>query len=249
MPVYMFHRYQLEAVSKLLGGLYYTYAVRGDGQKTTEMIPAQEQRNALLALLQAIEPDALVLPEHVLQLIPPRPLGYWRTREVFNIRTGITFDPLAAAESAASLIVRLILHPQRAARLVEYHARGSNFPGLIEVIDQLINSTWKSPHGSGYPLEVQRVVDKVVLYHLMALAANEDASEQVRAIARLKLDQLKNWLAGQMTQITEESQKAHYFSAISQIHQFQENPKDINITKPVNQPAGPPIGLLDCGWE
>ncbi len=140
----------------------------------------------------------------------------------------------------------LTLHPQRAARLVEYHALNNNFPGFIEVIDKLINSTWKSLHASGYSAEVQRVVDSVVLYHLMSLAANEEASGQVRAIALLKLDQLKNWLEEQIEQTTEESQKAHYFSTISQIHQFQENPKDITMTQPVELPAGPPIGLLDC---
>ena len=44
VPVYLLHRYQTEAASKVLGGLYYTYAVRGDGQKITERIPGAEQR-------------------------------------------------------------------------------------------------------------------------------------------------------------------------------------------------------------
>ena len=43
LPLYMFHRYQVEAVSKLVGGLYYTYAVRGDGQNVTERVSPEEQ--------------------------------------------------------------------------------------------------------------------------------------------------------------------------------------------------------------
>jgi len=32
VPAWLIHRYQLEAVTKLVGGMYYTYALRGDGQ-------------------------------------------------------------------------------------------------------------------------------------------------------------------------------------------------------------------------
>ncbi|MFQ5824707.1 MAG: zinc-dependent metalloprotease [bacterium] len=256
VPVYMFHRYQMEAAAKLLGGIYYTYAVRGDGQKITEMIPPQEQRKALDALLATIQSDALALPERVLNLIPPRAYGYSRTRETFHIRTGLTFDPLAAAEAATNLTLRLILHPERAARLVEYHARNAKLPGLNEVTDKLIASTWKSPPGSGYHAEIQRVVDNVVLHNLMSLAANEEAATQVRAMASLNLDDLKTWLTKQLKKAKDESQRAHYYFAISQISRFQEHPEEMNLTKPVEPPAGPPIGLEDsgfigfqCGWE
>jgi len=73
VPLYMFHRYQVEAVSKGLGGLYYTYAVRGDGQNVTERASPEEQRRALDALLGTIQPDVLAFPESVLTLIPPMP--------------------------------------------------------------------------------------------------------------------------------------------------------------------------------
>src|SRR5262249_52454568 len=44
--VYLLHRYQVEAAVKLVGGLDYTYALRGDGQKITEPISAKEQARA-----------------------------------------------------------------------------------------------------------------------------------------------------------------------------------------------------------
>ncbi len=259
VPIYMFHRYQLEATAKLLGGLYYTYALRGDGQKISEIVSPQDQRGALDELLHTIQPDVLAIPENILQLIPPRAFGYSRNSEVFKVRTRLTFDPLAAAETTANLTVALILHPERAARLVEYHSRDNSYPGLGEVVDKIIQSTWKSIHGTGYHGEIQRVVDNVVLYHLISLAANEDAASQVRAIAFLKLDELKNWMIESKKETEkDENQHAHYIFAIYQINQFQENPGQYHFTPPIEPPAGSPIGTgrfnsdpmrWGCGWQ
>lgn len=241
VPVYLLHRYQAEAASKVLGGLYYTYALRGDGQRVTEKIPGAEQRRALDALLATIQPEALALPERLLRLIPPPAFGYHRTRENFAARTGLTFDPLAAAECAANLTVSLVLHAERAARLVEYHGRDNSQPGFGEVIDKLLAATWKVRAEAGYPGEIRRAVDHVVLYHLMALVTNEGASAQVRALASLKLDQLKKWVTEQGKITTDESQRAHFAFAAAQISAFQRDPKQINLPKPGEPPPGQPI--------
>jgi hypothetical protein len=252
VPMYMYHRYQTEAVAKLIGGLNYTYAARGDGQKATEMIPASEQRRALEALLGTLQPEVLTLPERVLHIIPPRAYGYDRSRETFNTRTGLTFDPLAVAETAASMTAGLLLHPERAARLIEFHSRDNSFPGLSEVMDKLVSATWKSSPVSGYHAEIQRVVNSVVLHHFMALAANDNAAAQARAMAWLKLDELKNWLAEQAKKAKDESARAHAVFAVAQIRQFQENPAQMRLPAPVEPPAGPPIGADHaefCGFD
>lgn len=252
VPLYMSHRYQIEATSKLLGGLYYTYAVRGDGQRISEIVAPLRQRLALDALLATLTPEALAIPESVLNLIPPRAFGYSRGPETFNIRTGVTFDPLAVAETAANETVRLILHPARTARLVEYHARDSKHPGFLEVVDKLIQSTWHAHRSTGYPAEIRRGVDNIVLQHLMLLAADDQAATQVRAIAALKIDQLKKWLTKQLDHAGDERQKAHMKFAIAQIGRFQRNPKHIHLTRPVPPPAGSPIGsdcASWCGWQ
>jgi hypothetical protein len=183
VPIYFFHRYQLEAASKLLGGMYYTYALRGDGQKVSELISPEEQRRALSALLQTLQPGALALPEKLLETIPPRAYGMGRSRELVNIRTGVTFDPLAAAEASANMTVGLLLHPERAARLIEYHARDRNYPGLAVVLDQLLNSTFRKETLPGYKGEIRRTVNMVVLYHLMQ-----------RLLPRLKQLPSSNWM-------------------------------------------------------
>jgi hypothetical protein len=243
VPVYLLHRYQAEAASKVLGGLYYTYALRGDGQRVTEKISGAEQRRAFDALLATIQPEALALPERLLRLIPPPAFGYRRSREDFAARTGPTFDPLAAAECAANLTVGLVLHPERAARLVEHHARDHSQPGLGEVIDKLLAATWKARAEAGYPGEIRRAVDQVVLYHLMALVANDSAGTQVRALASLKLDQLKKWVTEQAKITVNEGQRAHFSFAAAQISAFQRDPRQINLPKPAEPPPGQPIGM------
>jgi hypothetical protein len=247
-PIYIFHRPQVWAVSKALGGLYFTYSVRGDGQKAPERVTPKEQRRALDALLGTIQPDVLAFPKSVLNLIPPIPFHFrslGHERKVFQRRTGYTFDPLSAAEAAAYITVWEMLHPTRAARLVEYHALDNSYPGLAEVLDKLIQSTWKSQPGSGYHAEIQRVVDNVVVYNMMSLGANENAATQVRAIALLKLEELKNWLKKKVSITKDESQRAHFAFAILQVERFLENPTKVEYMKPIDIP---PWGDWDQPW-
>lgn len=241
VPVYMFHRYQVEAAVSVLGGLYYNHTLRGDVQKNPEIVPASEQRRTLDVLLETIQPESLAIPEKILHLIPPRPPTYGQTRDLFLRHTGLTFDPLAAAETVASLTIGAMLHPERAARLIEYHSRNTEVPSLTEVIDRLISSTWKSSHDTTYYSEIQRVVDNVLLLNLMQLTADEKAAVQVRSIAYMKLDELKNWLSEQIESIEDEDQKAHCIYAVSQIKLFQENPDKVKLTVPLQPPIGPPI--------
>lgn len=246
VPLYLSHRYQTEAAAKVLGGLHYTYALRGDGQKATEMVPAAEQRRALEVLLKTVDPQALTLPERLLQAIPPRPFGYPKTRETFAGHTGLTFDPLGAAESAANITMRLIFHPHRAARLIEYQARDAKMPGLAEVTDKVLAATWKRPRTGGLSSEVQRVVDMAALYHLISLAAKETSSAQARAIAGRKIDELRLFL-GRPGE-ADPSQRAHQQFALSQIKKWKENPKELNLPRPATPPPGQPIGSLSCDW-
>ena len=103
VPVYLLHRYQVEAVTKIVGGMNYTYALRGDGQIVTQALSKEEQLKALNAIIETINPSVLVLPERITKLIPPRPSGYDYTRELFKKRTGLAFDALSPAETAADM--------------------------------------------------------------------------------------------------------------------------------------------------
>ena len=191
VPIYLLHRYQVEAASKLVGGMDYTYALRGDGETPTKIVAAAEQRRALLAVLATLKPDELALPEPLLEMIPPRPVDYARGREDFKIRTSPAFDALAPAEAAAQHTLQFLFNPQRASRLVEFHARDEANPGLDEVIHQILATTDTGAHSAGYLGEVGRVVDNIARYDLLALAGDAQAAVQVRAVASIELDRLK----------------------------------------------------------
>jgi hypothetical protein len=242
VPLYMYHRYQVEAAAKLVGGEDYTFSLRGKGDKNPQIIAPEEQRRALSAVLNTLKPENLALPESVLRLIPPRPPGYPRTREDFRIRTSPAFDALAPAEAITNHVCDFLFNPERAARLLEYHARYPGNPSLEEVLDSILESTWKTPTASTYHTEIQHVVNMVVLNELMTLAGNERAANQVRAIAEFKLDELKNWLAAQQRVTGNINQKAYLLYAANQIKRFQDDPKKMNLTKANDPPDGQPIG-------
>jgi Met-zincin/Domain of unknown function (DUF5117)/Domain of unknown function (DUF5118) len=233
VPIYLLHRYQVEAASKLVGGMDYTIALRGDGQTPT-------QRRALAAVLATLKPEVLALPESLLKILPARPVMYERGREDFKIRTSPAFDALAPAEAAAQHTLQFLFNPERAARLVEFHARDAANPGLEDVFDAVFAATWKSPRDSGYSGEIGRVVDNVVLYDLMVLANDPKASGQVRAIALQAVEQIKDWMTG--THPTDPAQRAHVFFGIAQIEQYQRDPTKLVLTAPAEPPDGPPIG-------
>ena len=248
VPLYMLHRYQVEAASKLVGGMDYTFALRGDGQTPTQIVAPAEQRRALAAVLATLKPEVLALPEPLLKMIPPRPPDYQRGREHFKIRTSPAFDALAPAEAEAQHTLQFLFNPERAARLVEFHARNAENPGLEEVLEAILAATWKTPHDEGYKGQIANAVDMVVLYDLMALSANDHAADEVRAIARLELQELKRWVYAHLPSIKD---RAHIAFASWQIEQFEKDPKQISVTPPAEPPDGPPIGTDDDGdgWE
>ncbi len=243
VPIYMYHRYQVEAAAKVVGGQDYTFSLKGKGDRNPQIVSPDEQRRALAAVLDTLKPEALAVPESLLRLIPPRPPGYQRTREDFRLRTTPVFDALAPAEAVADHVSGFLLNQERAARLVQFHARDARNPGLAEVIDRILAATIEAPVATGYAGEIQHSVNSIVLLDLMALASGERASNQVRAIASLKLDQLKNWLASQSRLAVSENHRAFLFYSIEQIKLFQDDPKKMNITPAQPPPDGQPIGM------
>ena len=242
VPLYLLHRYQTEAAAKSIGGLNYRYAVRGDGGMVTEMIPPELQRKALAAVLQTLDAEALTLSPNFLAILPPNPPGYPRTREAFQGYTGLTFDPEGAVEAAANLTASLLFEPARASRLVEYHARDPKSPGLDEVIDQALQTTWESPRQSGVVEQTQFTVETIVLKNLMQLCVSKEASPQARAIALNKVSDLESWLSDRLEGDVSSDLDAHWSASLDDIERFWKNPEKFVIAPSLTTPPGQPIG-------
>jgi hypothetical protein len=231
VPLYFLHRYQTEAAAKSLGGVDYTYALRGDGQTVTQIVPAAEQKRALALLLETVSAKTLTLPERILKLIPPHPPGYERTRESFPEQTGLTFDPVAAAQAAAGLTGSLLFNSERAARLIEQHARNAANPALEEVIRQIAAATWLAPHATGLNDEVKTAVDLVLFQQALSLANNEQASPVVRAKVLATLTYLRPRLPEYLART---------------LQSFERSPEKFQPAAVAEAPPGQPIGEDDC---
>lgn len=242
VPVFLMHRYQTEAAAKTLGGVDYNYALRGDNQVVTAIVPAAEQVRALEALLKTLDPGALEVPETLLTQIPPLAYGYDETREQFKGRTGKTFDPVAAAESAAHHTLGLLLHSERAARLDQLKARDGAQPGFDGVLRRLMVATWSAAPQRGMRGEIQKAVNMAALHHLMALSANEAAAPSARAQAHAALVALRKDLSARRS--SDPAWAAIHQFAAAQIERFERDPKVIPIPRPLEPPPGQPIGCL-----
>ncbi len=237
VPLYMHHRYQVEATAHSVGGADYSYALRGDGQLPIEIVPGDRQRRALDAVLLTLEPAFLAIPERILEIIPPRAFRM-DTGELFGKRTSPTFDPIGAATSAADLTVGFILQPERMARLIEFHARREDYPGLAEVVERMLEVTWYAPReGTAYRQEIRNAVDRVVLDRLLREAGSETNTAQVRAILGAEVADLAVWLEAL------DVRTPHQQLAFEDIRRWQQRPEGTApASGPLDLPPGSPIG-------
>ncbi|MBI4540940.1 MAG: zinc-dependent metalloprotease [Gemmatimonadetes bacterium] len=241
VPLYLHHRYQVEAAAKVLGGQAYTYALRGDGQEPLRPVPAAQQRHSLEALLRTLDPAELALPTRVLERLPPRPFTFPAHRELFSRYTGLTFDAVAPAVAAADLTVSMIFQPERAARLVEQHALHGELPGLGEVIDRVLDRAFQPAAPEGYLAEIGRAVQRLLVDRLMELARDAEMP-QVRAVAAYKLQPLAGRALAAAARANDDD-RAHFALLAADIGRFLERPGEpARARKPLPAPPGSPIG-------
>lgn len=245
VPVYLMHRFQVEAVSKQIGGYEYTYAVRGGKAPQVAPVDMETQMEAITSLLETLSPKTLAVPDQLKRLIPPPAMGYSRDRESFRTQNGGGFDPLAMAVAAADNSLTFLLHPHRAARIVEQSALypEEKLPRLNEYLlflSEQLEINLRS--AKGYELELARVAHKRYVAHLLSLAANKSASEQVQAEALAELIRIKKSVDGKASPGAIKG--AHYLYILKQIEQFLNDPTSVEVRSAPALPDGSPIG---CG--
>jgi len=255
VPIYLFHRYQTEATVKLIGGVDFTYNMRGDGQPGPKVVDGETQREALAALLETLKPETLAMPEHILGLVPPRPGGLSSGREQFRGYTDPMPDPVAMAETAAELTSSLIFNPQRAARLMNQSAMDQGMSDLTDVMEVVINETILGDTPTGYYGTIQRAVNFAVFRNAVQLAANENASPDVKAVSNLAMMELRDSLASMVTETGEPAWRAHYTYLHKLADDYLANPAEFSSPPAPYTPPGSPIGSgvdselhLQCGF-
>jgi len=242
VPVYLHHRYSLGAAAKAIGGMEFRYAVRGDTIAPTKIVAPAKQRRALELLLDAIQPEELAIPERIVALMAPRPYGDFAGEpRAFQSAAGPAFDQIGIARTLTTTVVRDILAPERAARVVAFAERVPRAPTLTEVVGRVIDRTW----GGAAPQRhaaLKRVAERAVVDELMHLAADSAATIESQAAAVWGLRRIAQRIRGPMPASTEVA--AHRTLAASDIEQFLTDRR--RGTSPrgrmIPTPPGTPIG-------
>jgi hypothetical protein len=245
VPMYMFHRYQVQAASKMIGGAYYTNALKGDNQIIYVPVEARKQKEALAALLKTLEPEFLAVPKQLLALIPPRPFGYAANpREVFKRRTGMAFDILSPAESAAQLTLGLLLEPTRASRLSTHQIYERTLPSFNEVLNEMSNSILKNNHisNNSYFGQISRLVAEQYVSYLKALSVSQLANVEVKSSVNFELNKI-------VAQTGDKSFGLYLKKIINAPLEEFEKTKTNYLVAPDGQPIDQEQDWLGCDFE
>ncbi len=237
VPIYLLHRYQVEAVTKVVGGMYYSYAIRGDGQTVTQSLTKEAQLNALNAVTKCMDPKLLALSENIIKLIPPRPAGYDYTRELFSKRTGLAFDPLAAAETAADMPLSFLFNTSRLNRMVQYQVENKGL-GIDDMINVLFTKTLKAPRLKGLQGLIQQQNEQLLLTYLLAVSVNDDASFATKAQLLKAIDDVKMYATVQLKTTADAYRKGYLLLLLERI----KSPEKAKPTLHLGAPPGSPIG-------
>lgn len=249
VPIYNFHRFQVEAAAKLIAGIEYSYQVkeladinRQENSSAVSSVSPEMQRQAIVALLKTLDPKTLDIPEHILRLIPPKAYGYSRTRESFVGNTGLTFDPISAGEASAKHTLTLLLNNERLARLQQQAMTVYGIPSVNELINELLMNTVKSKANKGLQLLLQQRVNQQVVEHLLKLWHQENVVPEVRAEVLVALSDLSEWLDDNKSSRKYRPLSAHFHLLENQIeHSLSEGKRFLPETK-AKLPPGSPIG-------
>ena len=235
LPLYMHHQFQLNAAAQSLGGADYRYALRGDGQVPFAIIAGDQQRDALETVLSTVTVDFLALPMRIVEMIPP-PAYRFGEGEVFEGYTELFFDPLGAAEAAASFSVQRVLHPERMARLVVFGSMG-DYPDLEEVADRLVAVTWGATVPTDdYRTKVLHAIQRVVADEMMRQAGQRENAAEVRAVLADRL----HALAGRLE--AETAPTPHQRLVAADVRRWENRTESLVPAPPAQIPAGDPIG-------
>jgi hypothetical protein len=237
VPVYFYHRYQVEAVTKLIGGQNYSYSLKGDGQVQPTTVPKKVQEQALQAILSCLQPSFLELPDNLSKLIPPRPAGYEFNRELFKKRTGLVFDLLAPAETAADLPLSFLFNSERVSRMVQQETTGGL--GLGQMIQLLVDNTWKAKRLTGMQQLIQQQTEQVLLTYLLALSVDDNAGFAAEAEGVVALKKLTSFIDQQLKTV---SLTTSYRSHLELALERMKAPEKAKPTLHAAIPPGAPIG-------
>ena len=235
VPMYFLHRYQAEAIVKLIGGVDYSYGVKGPIPFEIATVAVETQKEALTAMINSLSSEVLAIPKSLLKQLPPTAFGYSATRESFRSQTGRVFDVLGAPASLGKGIMQMILNPERVSRLIQQKALDANQLSFDQLANELTKSIFKKQYRDSYHQAIQTQLKESYLNVLFGLHANNNTTASVKAISFGVIKRIENGLKKN----TLEPHRAYY---INKIKRFLDNPEAYEVQETPVLPDGSPIG-------
>ena len=250
VPVYLMHRYQVEAAAKLIAGQSYTYASIEDTDNPWKSVDFQSQRAAMMVVSKTLSPEFLKMPQSALDLFSPRAYGYNRSRESFASNTGVTFDPIAAANTSAAFALKFLFLAERLNRLEQQRITDTELPGVALLLRELDREILYSEPQDVYDWQLQQAVVTQYVDHVLGAINDDRVSPAVRTV-------LMTWLEVQEKQFKrgnpfdwQPSSKMGYGNTgdafakalYSKIQTFRRDPSQFQPVRAPRIPDGSPIG-------
>ena len=239
-PLYFMHRYQTEAAIKLIGGLDYNYATRGDGQLIVQGLNLETQNKALKSVLKSLDANNLAIPRDKLKLCPPRAFGFSRTRESFNGKTGVSFDPFSAASTASDMTLSLLFNPERLNRVMVQHSLDSSKMSVRYLLNSLISNSFKITHKDPYISQVQHIINSNLLIYLLNLSQDNNVYMQLHYEAKIALEEVEKLI------LKTKKTNTYYEEYLYIIKNFKDLPGMYKTNSSPKIPDGSPIGINNC---
>lgn len=252
VPLYLHHRFQVDAAVKMIGGVLYEHEVNGGRPEPMRPVPAADQQRALAALMVTLSPETLSIPAPLRRLLYPRPPGYGSSREVFAREAGVAFDWLGAADVAARMTVSGLMDPQRLMRLELQSAETAAADEAPVDARAVVTSIFGFARGPAVSKEqvshdvraLRELVLAVIAEEAMATYLGSKTPREVRAALRPALtefasDQLvakRTGLQDLQAEILQVLRRSVSGPAVSPANRAQE------------PPPGSPIGSLRYSW-
>ena len=233
--VYLFHRYGLAAAINVVGSAKVPLSLAGDGQQPVSVWPADSQNEALRLVLRALGPAELTVPAGLWSGLAPVE-NRDADPERFTSSSGYLFSPQDGARAVAEIVVGGLLDPQRVQRLAVISRQQENALSPQAVISALVSAGFAGKAETPAQEDLAAVVQTQIAERLMILAANADATPEVRAVALAGVREVQD-------AVKKSTAKTPALDRIEQeIVLFLQNPsQNTPKIKPSGAPAGPPI--------
>ena len=240
VPIYMLHRYQIEATAKALGGIDYLYFVKNKNNNKVRFVNKDMQIKSLNSLLKVIHPSNLKIPSNLIDLLAPRSYSNPRTRENFVSNTGVGFDYINASSSIINHVFTFMFDPERMNRIHQQNMFGKNILTLEDYFNKIQDSFFNNEKMDEYEISINKNIKSLFLDHLFIAFNHKKTNDIVKSKIYSKISNIRSYLEKNTTDFND--------FLVMKIIDFYNNPDQYIPIEKTKTPDGSPIGDFSCDY-